>query len=152
MDAPGLLDEVKYVIARGVRVGQDKLGDGAGIARQQFAVRPTGQTVVRGLDRLLGREALLVRGRGPADADQAGELSDFEPGVAVQQEMAEQTVGVVIVAAALPEGKGRLEQAALLGRQSPFNNRCLGKPGGVGAVRGGHESSSLNPGRENCSP
>jgi len=37
----------------------------------------------------------------PADADQAGDLSDLEPRVAVEQEMAEQATGVVIVAAML---------------------------------------------------
>jgi hypothetical protein len=34
----------------------------------------------------------------------------------MEQEMAEQAAGVVIVATALPESKGRPEQAALLGR------------------------------------
>jgi hypothetical protein len=45
--------KAEHVVARGVGVGQDELGDGAGIARQQFAMRPTGQAVVGGLDRLL---------------------------------------------------------------------------------------------------
>jgi hypothetical protein len=34
----------------------------------------------------------------------------------MEQEMAEQPAGVVIVATALPESKGRLEQTALPGR------------------------------------
>jgi hypothetical protein len=143
VDAPGALDEGQHVIARGVGVGEQELGDGAGIAWQQFAVRPTSQTVVRGLDRFLGRDALLVRSRGPADTDQPGKLSDFESGVAVQQEMAEQAVGVIIVAATLPEGKGRLEQAALLGCQSVGGNLCLEEPACARVVRGGHEKSSL---------
>src|ERR1700732_1109705 len=108
-------------------------------------MRPAGQAVVGGLDRLLGRDPVLVRGRGPADADQASDLSDFESGIAVEEEMAEQPAGVVIVAAALPEGKGRLEQAALLGRKSLFGNLCLGEPTGASAVRGEHEESSLQP-------
>ena len=65
-------------------MSQHELGEGAGIARQQFAVGPTGQAVVGGLDRLLGRDPLVVRGRGPADTDQASDLSDFESGSAVE--------------------------------------------------------------------
>ena len=49
-----------------------------------------------------------MRGRRPADADQAGYLRDFEFAVTVEQEMAEQPTGVIIVATALPEGKGML--------------------------------------------
>jgi hypothetical protein len=137
------LDEVEDVVTCGVGVGQDKLGDGAGIAWQQFAMRPTGEAVVGSLDDLLGRDALLVRGGGPAEADEASDLSHFESGIAVQQEMAEQAAGIVIVAAALPEGKGRLEQAALLGRQSLLGNLCLGEPRGATTVPAEHEESSL---------
>jgi hypothetical protein len=106
--APGALDEVEEVVARGVGMGRNELGDGAGVARQQLAVGPAGPAVVRRLNRLLGRAALLTRSRRPADADQASDLRDLEPRVAVEQEMAEQAVGVVIVAAALAEGKDRL--------------------------------------------
>ena len=84
--------------------------------------------MVSGLNRLLGRDTLLVRGGGSADADQAGDLGDLEPRVTVEQEMAEHAIGEVIVAAALAEAQGRLQQAALLGRQSLFGNLRLGKP------------------------
>ena len=110
------MDEGQDVVAGGVGVRQQELGDGPGIAGQQFAMRPASQAVAGGLDGLLGRNPLLVRGRGSAEADPARDLRDFEPGIAMEQEMAEQAAGVVIVATALPEGKGRLEQAALLGR------------------------------------
>ena len=53
--------------------------------------------------------------------------------------MAEHAIGEVIVAAALAEAQGRLQQAALLGRQSLFGNLRLGKPLSVSAVRGSHE-------------
>lgn len=84
-----------------------------------------------------------MRGRRPAEADQAGDLSDLEPSIAVQQEMAEQAVGVIIVAALLPKGKDGLQQAALVGRQSLFGNLRLRKPLCKSAVRGTHEKSSL---------
>src|SRR5207245_10246621 len=83
-----------------------------------------------------------ARGRRPADADQAGDLRDLESGVAVEQEMAEQTAGIIIVATALPEGKRVLQQAALLGRESVSGNLRLGKPLCKSAVRGNHEKSS----------
>ena len=56
-------------VARGVGMGQDELGDAAGAAWQQLAVRPAGHAVIR-LNGHLGRDALLMRGRRPADADQ----------------------------------------------------------------------------------
>jgi hypothetical protein len=118
-------------------------GDGAGIARQQLAVGPTRHTVVRRLHCLFGRDSLLARGRGSADADQASDLCDLEPGVAVEQEMTEQAAGIIIVAAALPEGKCALQQAALLGGQSVFGNLRLGEPLCKSAVRSTHEEFSM---------
>jgi hypothetical protein len=125
-------------------MGEDELGDRAGIAWQQLAVGPAGHAVVGRLNRLLGRDALLVRGGRSADADQAGDLCDLEPGVAVQQEMAEQTAGVVIVAAVLPEGEGRLQQPALLGCQTFFDKLSFRKPLCTSTVRGVHERFSLH--------
>src|ERR1700732_1978467 len=86
--APGVLDEVEDIVARGVGMGQDEFDDGAGIAWQELAVGPTGHPVMSGLNGLFGRDTLLVRGGGSAEAEQAGDLSDLEPGVAVEQEMA----------------------------------------------------------------
>ena len=92
-----------------------KLGDGAGVAGQEFAVGPAVQAVVGLLDGFLGGEALLARGGGAADAEQAGDLGDLEASAAVEQEMAEQARGVVVVALALAEAEGGLEQGVLLG-------------------------------------
>src|SRR5262249_39010993 len=130
---------------------QDEFGHGAGIARQQLAVGPPSHAVVRRLNGFLGRNALLMRGRRSADADQAGDLRDLESGVAVEQKMAEQTAGIIIVATALAESKGVLQQAALLGRQALFANLRLGNPLGKSAVRGNHEKTSLPRAREDYS-
>ena len=113
--APGAVDEVEDVVAGGVAMGQHEFGDRAGIAWQQLAVGPAGHAVVGCLDDLLGRDALLMGAGRPAEADQAGDLRDLESGVAVQQKMAEQPAGIIIAAAALPKGKGALQQAALRG-------------------------------------
>jgi hypothetical protein len=142
-----MLDEVEDVVACGVGMGQDELGDGARLAGQEFAMRSSGQAVVSRLNGLLGGQPLLLGGRGSAEADQAGDLSNFEPRVAMQQEMAEQALRIVIAAAALAEGKGRLQQAALLGRQSIGNKRCLGEPLLERTVRRCHEESSLEFGQ-----
>ena len=133
-------DEVEDVVACGVGMGEDELGDGASIARQHLAVRPAGHAVVRRLHRLLGREPLLPRGGGSADAEQAGDLGDLESRVAMQQEVAEQAVGIVIFAAVLPKSEGGLQQATLLGAQSVFGNLGLRKPLCKSAVRGRHEN------------
>jgi len=61
----------------------------------------------------------------------------------MQQEMTEQAAGIIIVAAVLPEGKGALQQPALLRRQSSFGNLRLGKPLCESAGRGTHEKSSM---------
>jgi hypothetical protein len=61
--------------------------------------------------------------------------------------MAEQSAGVIILAALLPEGKDSLQQAALVGRQSMFGNLRLRKPLYKSAVRGTHDESSLTSGQ-----
>ena len=63
----------------------------------------------------------------------------------MKQKMTEQTCGIVILAAALLEGKRRLQQAALFGGQSIFSNLRLGKPLAQSAVRGGHDQYSVTP-------
>src|ERR1019366_2561611 len=90
-------------------MGEDELGNGACIAWQHLAVGPAGHAVVRRLHRLLGREPLLPRGGGSADAEQAGDLGDLESRVAMQQEVAKQAVGIVIFAAVLTKSEGSLQ-------------------------------------------
>ena len=110
------MNEIEDVVAGGVGMGQDELGDGSRVARQQLAIRSPRHAMLRCLNRFLGRDALLMRGRGPAETDQAGDLGHFESRIAVQQEMAEQAVRIVILAATLPKRKRGPQQAALFGR------------------------------------
>jgi hypothetical protein len=142
---PGVFDKVEEIVTRGLGMSQEELGDGAGKAWQQFAVGPASLAVVGCLDGLLGREPLLLRGGGSAEADEAGDVGDLEAGVAVQQEMAEQTPGIIIVATALAKGPSELQQAALLGGQTLRSNPGLGKPLGKSLVGSKHEISSLAP-------
>ncbi len=99
--------------------------------------------MMRRLNRLLGRNALLMRSRGPADADQAGDLSDLESGAAVQQEMAEQARRVVIHANPLAEAKRSLQDCGLLDRQTICGNIGMGEPLIERAIPDRHSHTSL---------
>src|SRR5262249_45716587 len=126
----GAVDKVEQIGTAGLGVAKQELGDGPGIAGQEFAVRTTVQAMVGLLEGLLGGEPLLAGGRRPADVQQASELGDLEAALAVQQEMAEQARGVVVGALLLAEAEGGLQQRSLLGRQAPFGNPGLSQPVG----------------------
>jgi hypothetical protein len=96
-----------------------------------------------GLDDLLGGKALLGRGGGAAEAEEAGDLGDLQAGVAVQQPVAEQARGVVIDAAALAEVEGGFEDVALGGGQAILGDAGSREPVGKGGGIRGHGKSSL---------
>src|SRR5262249_49828542 len=138
----GALNEVEDVVAAGVGVGQQELGDGAGVAGQELAVGAPGQAVVGRLDDLLGRPPLLVGGGGPADADQAGDLGDLEAAATVEQEVAEQAVGVVVVPLPAAEAEGALEQTQLLRGEAWLGEVRLCEPCSEAVRRGRHGTPS----------
>ena len=141
-DAKGSVDESDQVRLGGVGMGKAELDDRPGITGQKFAVGPSIQTMVRLLYGLLGSHALLPRGGGPADAEQAGECSDLQTGITMEQEMGEQARGVGVVALVLTEAEEGKQDAALIGRETVFDDLSLGQP--VGERRGGglHRSPS----------
>ncbi len=112
-DPPGVAEEVEQVPAGGVGVLVEELGDGADKTRQELAVGAPGEAVVGGLNHLLGGQALLGRGSGTAEAKQAGDLSDLETGLAVEQEVTEQADGAIVPAATAEEGEGGLQNGPL---------------------------------------
>jgi hypothetical protein len=114
--------------AGGVGVEAEEVGDGAGEAWQELAVEPAVEAVVGLLDDLLGAELLLAGGGGPADAEQAGDRGDLQARLAVQQEVAEDTAGVIVGPLALAEAEGGPEQGALLGAQAVRGYLGLGQP------------------------
>lgn len=142
-DAPGIADEVEKVPAASVWVLVEEVGDGAGETWQEFAVGTSPQAVMGGLDHLLGGEALLSGGSGPAESEQTCDLSDRESNPAVEEEVAEESDGVIVVAAALQEGKGGVEHGALGGGQSGLGDGGVCQP--TGEVRGfcGHGVPSV---------
>jgi hypothetical protein len=140
--AEGLVEEVDQVGASGLGVGQEECDEGPGVAGQELAVGPSVQAVVGLLDGLLGGHPLLAGGGGAADADEAGELGDLEPGAGVEQEVGEQARGVGVVALGLAEVEGGLQHAALVGREAMFGDVCLGQPCGEGVRCRRHGSPS----------
>ena len=88
-DLPGAVDDVDEVGAAGLRMGEEKLGKGPRVARQEVAVGPVIQAVMDRLDDLLGGEPRLPRHGRAVAAEEACDLCDLEAGAAVQQEVAE---------------------------------------------------------------
>src|SRR2546423_3091284 len=117
---------------------EEELGDRTGVAWQEFAMGAAGQTMMRSLDDLFGRESLLCGRSRSAEPEQASKGCDFETGLSMEQEMAEKPGGIIVAAARLQKLKSRLQQAALLGRQACFTNPGLGKPLGKGKPFHGH--------------
>jgi hypothetical protein len=135
--APAAADEVEQVVARGRGLLVEELGDGTGEAGQELAVGAASEAVVGSLDDLLGGEALLRRGGGTTEAEQAGDLGHLEAGLRVQEEVAEQAAGEIVAAALLEKAKGRLEDSTLLGGQSGLGNGAVLQPTGEGRSSGG---------------
>jgi len=103
-------------------MADEKLSNRAGVPRQKFPVGASGHAVVGRPDHLFGRQFLLPRGRLPTHVDQPGDLRDFQPCIAIQQEVAEHPQGVIIGAATLQEAKGGLQHRQLLRTQRVSTN------------------------------
>ena len=58
-DIPGCLNKIEEVIACGLFVGEEELGNGSGIAREQFSVGPSGEPLLNFANDLSGRELIL---------------------------------------------------------------------------------------------
>ena len=117
-NAKGLIDEVDQIGPGRCGVGENVPGDRSGVTWQEFAIGAAIHSVMSLLDRLLGRQVLLPRGRLTAEVGQTSDLGDLESALAMQKEMVEQPIGVVVSPFLLAEAVSVLEQAALLGRQS----------------------------------
>jgi len=94
-------------------MGEEELGDGAGMPRQQFSVRPTVHSMLNLLDDLRGGEIPVPERRAGTDADQACDLGDLQPQVAPEQEVADDPHTGVIPVPLLEELKGSLKHILL---------------------------------------
>ena len=117
-NAKGPIDEVDQIGPSRLGVGEHVPGDRPGITWQEFAVGAAIHSVMSLLDRLLGRQVLLSRGGLTAEVGEASDLGDLESARAVEKEMAEQPIGVLVCPVLPAELKNVLEQTALLSRQS----------------------------------
>lgn len=100
-------------------MSEEELGDGAGMPRQQFSVRPTVHSMLNLLDDLRGGEIPVPERRAGTDAEQACDLGDLQSQVAAEQEVANDP-HTGIIPLTLPEKpKGGLQNVCLLIAQ-PF--------------------------------
>ena len=112
-ELPGTPDEVKQFLAGGFRMSEEELGDGAGMPRQQFSVRPTVHSMLNLLDDLRGGEIPVPERRAGTDAEQACDLGDLQSQVAAEQEVANDP-HTGIIPLTLPEKpKGGLQNVCL---------------------------------------
>jgi hypothetical protein len=108
----------------------EEVGHGTGEAWQQFAVGASTQAMMGGLDYPLGGEPLLCGSSSATEAEQAGDKSDRKSKLRVEEEMTEQANGVIVLTAALQEGKGGGEDGALRVGEVGLGNGGLGQPTG----------------------
>ena len=146
---PGAANEVEQIPASGLGLFEEELGDGAGIAGQEFAVRGADQAMVGGLDDLLGGEPLLSGGGRAAEAKQAGDLGHLESSLGMEQDVAEQASGKVVVALGFEETPGCLQDSALRGSQGGLDNGAVVQPTGKGQRVGRQGGLSVARGNRN---
>ena len=144
--APSAADEVEQVPASRLGLLAEELSDGAGEAWQEFAMAAAGQAMVGGLDDLFGGEPLLGGGGAATEAEQAGDLGHLQSGLGMEQDVAEQAAGEVVVAAMLEEMKGGLQDSALGFGQGVFGNGAVLEPTGQGQRFGRHGGLSVAEG------
>ena len=113
-EVPRLLDEVEQFITRGFGMGKDKLGDRAGMPRQEFSVRATAEVVMNLLTNLLRGMLSMTKGRARADPDQACDLADFQSHTTVKQEVAGDPRTGIVPLAPPQKFKRRLQDGLLL--------------------------------------
>src|SRR5262245_41180618 len=123
-------------------MGKEELSDGPGVTWQELAVGATVQAVMGLLDGLLGGELLLSGGGRAAESEEACQLGDLESTATVEQEVAEQSRGVVIIPLGLAEAEDSLKQGELCRGQTPGGELSLVQPVGEGIGCGHHESPS----------
>src|SRR5579872_6514426 len=121
---------------------KEELGNGSGVAWQEFAVGSSIQTVMGLANGFLGRKSLLTRGSGPAEAEQTRDGGDFESTIAVQEEMAEHASGVIVAALRLAKAEGGLQQGQLLRSEACLGELRVGQPGKKGILCVRHRSPS----------
>lgn len=140
---PGTPDEVEQVTASGLGMGEEKFGDGAGMARQELPVRATAEVMLNLLGNLHGGELPMAECRPNADANETCDLSYPQPHAATEQEMTGNP-RTGIVSLALPkELKRRMKDGPLLIAQLIRRNLRPAQPLLEPLTFRGHGNASL---------
>jgi hypothetical protein len=95
-------------------MGEEELGDRAGMSRQEFSVGPTLHSVLNLLDDLRGGEISMSERRTGTDADQASNLGNLQSQVNLEQEVTDDPPAGIIPLTLLQELKGSPQDAFLL--------------------------------------
>jgi len=115
-NVPSGFDEIKQVIAPGVRMGDPKVRDGPRIARQKLSVGSAGDSVLNLTDDLPRGEVVLTRRGRAGDAHKSCHLCQLQLQLAVQEKMRDDTATGIISAGLLQKDKTRLQHGELLRR------------------------------------
>jgi hypothetical protein len=117
--SPGTPEEGEQLIACGLGMGEEKLGDGPGMARQKLPIRATAEVLLDLLSHLLGGELPMAERRADTDADQARDLSHLQSHTATVQKMTGDPRSGIVPVAPSKELKSCLKHGPLLIAQ-PF--------------------------------
>jgi len=115
---PGTSDEIQQFVPSGLGMGEEKLGDRAGMARQEFPVRAAAEVMVNLLGNFEGGELPMAERRSRADTDEACDLSYLQSHPAVEQEMTGDPSTRIVPLALLKEAKRCMKDGPLLMAQS----------------------------------
>jgi len=142
-ELPGTSDEIEQLVASGLGMGEEKLGDRAGMARQELPIRATAEVMLNLLGNLCGGELLMAERRPGADADEACNLSYLQSHAATEQEMTDDPGTGIVPVALLKELKCGMKDGPLLIAQSFWRHLRLAQPLFERLTFLGHGNASL---------
>lgn len=124
-------------------MGEEELGDRAGMARQKLPIRPTAEVMLNLLRNLRSGEIPMAERRPGADADEACNLSYLQSHPATEQEMTGDPGTGIVPAALLKELKCCMKDGSLLLVQSLRCHLRLAQPLFERLTFLGHGNASL---------
>jgi hypothetical protein len=125
-------------------MGEEKLGDRAGMARQKLPIRPTAEVMLNLLGNLRSGEIPMAERRPGADAHQACNLSYLQSHPATKQEMTGHPGTGIISVALLKELEYCMKDGSLLIAQSLQCHLRLAQPPFERLTFLGHGNASLS--------
>jgi hypothetical protein len=142
-EPPGTSDEIEQLVARGLGMGEQKLGDRAGMARQKLPIRATAEVLVNLLGNLHGGELPMAERRPGADPDQTCNLRYLQSHAATEQEMTRDPGTGIVPRTLLKELKCCMKSGTLLIAQSFQRHLRLAQPLFERLTFLGHGNTSL---------